>query len=103
MDFELPEELSGLQDVARRFAAEHIAPHAREWDRNAEIPRDLVAKLAELGFLGLFTPTEFGGSGLGDLAVAVITEEIARHCACGSERLGFYRDCRFASTGQEAH
>ena len=80
MDFELSEELSGLQDVARRFAAEHIAPHAREWDRNAEIPRDLVAKLAELGFLGLFTPTEFGGSGLGDLAVAVITEEIARHC-----------------------
>lgn len=80
MDFELSEELSGLQDVARRFAAEHIAPHAREWDRNAEIPRDLVAKLAELGFLGLFTPTEFGGSGLGDLGVAVITEEIARHC-----------------------
>ncbi|MGB2985806.1 MAG: acyl-CoA dehydrogenase family protein [Phycisphaerae bacterium] len=80
MDFELSEDLVALQDVARRFAADNIAPHARQWDREADIPRELVAKLAEVGFLGIFIPTEYGGSGLGDLAAAVIMEEIARHC-----------------------
>lgn len=80
MDFDLPEDLIALQDVARRFAAEHIAPNARQWDREAEIPREVVAKLAEVGFLGVFIPTEFGGAGLGDLAASVIMEEIARHC-----------------------
>jgi len=80
MDFDLSEDLVALQDVARDFADEHIAPHARQWDREADIPREVVRKLAELGFLGVFTPTEYGGSGLGDLAGAVIMEEIARHC-----------------------
>ncbi len=80
MDLELPEDLVALQDVARRFAADNIAPHARQWDREADIPRELVAKLAEVGFLGIFIPTEYGGAGLGDLAAAVIMEEIARHC-----------------------
>lgn len=80
MDFELSEDLLALQDVARRFAADNIAPNARQWDREADIPRELVAKLAEVGFLGIFIPPEYGGSGLGDLAAAVIMEEIARHC-----------------------
>ncbi|RME39791.1 MAG: acyl-CoA dehydrogenase [Planctomycetota bacterium] len=80
MDFELPDDLKTLQEVARRFAEENIAPYARTWDREADIPRDLVAKLAEVGFLGIFTPTEYGGAGLGDLGAAVIMEEIARHC-----------------------
>jgi alkylation response protein AidB-like acyl-CoA dehydrogenase len=80
MDFDLPEDLVALQDVARRFAAEHIAPHAREWDRQADIPREVVARLAELGFLGIFIPPEYGGVGLDDLGATVIIEEIARHC-----------------------
>jgi len=80
MDFELSEDLAALQDVARRFAAEHIKPHARQWDREADIPRTVVARLAEVGFLGIFTPTEYGGAGLGDLAASVVMEEIARHC-----------------------
>ncbi len=80
MDWELSEDMLALQDVAGRFAAEHIAPHARQWDRDADIPREVVAKLAELGFLGLFVPTEYGGSGLGDQGAAVVIEEIARHC-----------------------
>jgi alkylation response protein AidB-like acyl-CoA dehydrogenase len=80
MDFDLPDDLIALQDMARKFAAEHIAPHARQWDREADIPRDTVAKLAELGFLGVFTPPEYGGVGLGDLGASVLMEEIARHC-----------------------
>lgn len=80
MDFELPEDLVALQDMARRWATEHIAPNARQWDRDADIPRPLVAKLAELGFLGIFIPTEYDGCGFGDLAATVIMEEIARRC-----------------------
>ena len=80
MDFEISEELVALQDVTRRFAAETLAPGARQWDREADIPRSVVAQLAELGLLGVFIPTEYGGSGLGDLAATVIMEEIARHC-----------------------
>ena len=80
MDFELSDDLRALEDMARRFAVDHIAPHARQWDREADIPRDLVAKLAELGFLGIFIPTEYGGVGLGDLGASVIMEEVARHC-----------------------
>lgn len=80
MDFELSDDLAALQDVARDFAAEHIAPHARKWDREADISREVVTKLAELGFLGIFAPTEYGGAGLGDLAASVIMEEVARHC-----------------------
>ena len=80
MNFELPDDLVALQDMAKRFAAEHIAPNARQWDREADIPREVVAKLAGLGFLGVFTPTEYGGVGLGDLGASVLMEEIARHC-----------------------
>lgn len=80
MDFDLPEDLVVFQDLARRFAAETIAPDARKWDREADIPREVVAKLAEAGFLGIFIPSEYGGTGLGDLGAAVLMEEIARHC-----------------------
>ena len=80
MDFELSDDLVALQDMARRFAADNIAPHARQWDREADIPREVVAKLAEAGFLGIFLPTEHGGADLGDLAATVIMEEIALHC-----------------------
>ncbi len=80
MNWELSDDFLALQDMARRFAAETIAPHARRWDREADIPREVVRKLAEAGFLGIFVPTEFGGAGLGDLGASVIIEEIARHC-----------------------
>ncbi|HNQ24501.1 MAG TPA: acyl-CoA dehydrogenase family protein [Phycisphaerae bacterium] len=79
MDFELSDDLRALQDVARRFGADHLAKNARQWDREAELPRDIVAQLGELGFLGLFIPTEYGGSGFGDLEATVIMEEIARY------------------------
>lgn len=80
MNYELPEDLVALQDVARRFAQEHIAPNARQWDREANIPRETVKKLAELGFLGILVPAEYGGVCIGDLGATVIMEEIARHC-----------------------
>ncbi len=80
MDFELSDDLVALQDVVRRFASEQIAPNARQWDREANLPREMIAKLAELGLMGIFIPEEYGGSAFGDTEATIIMEEVARHC-----------------------
>jgi alkylation response protein AidB-like acyl-CoA dehydrogenase len=80
MDYELPDELKLLRETARRFAANEIAPHARQWDREGALPDAVLARLAELGFLGVFIPHEYGGAEVGYLGMTVVIEEIARHC-----------------------
>lgn len=78
MEFDLPEDIVALRDVIRKFAAEVIRPHARDWDRDQSVPDELIAQLAELGLLGILTPEKYGGAGLSYLANAVIIEELAR-------------------------
>jgi glutaryl-CoA dehydrogenase (non-decarboxylating) len=78
MDFELPEELAEVQNLARNFAEKEIAPDAATDDRNHIFRRDLVGKMGALGFFGCLVPERYGGNGLGFLAHAVISEEIAR-------------------------
>ncbi|MCP4590832.1 MAG: acyl-CoA dehydrogenase [bacterium] len=80
MDYELPEDVVMLRDMARKFAADKIGPNAREWDRTGEIPGEIIKELGELGFLGMRVPPEYGGAGLGYLAVSAIIEELACHC-----------------------
>jgi alkylation response protein AidB-like acyl-CoA dehydrogenase len=82
MEFALPEEIAALRDVVRKFAAERIRPHARQWDREQSLPDEVVAELGQLGLMGLLTPEEYGGSKHpehGYLMNAVVMEEIARH------------------------
>ena len=78
MDFELPEELAEVQKLARDFAEKEIAPAAAKDDREHVFRKDLVGKMGELGFYGCLIPEEYGGNGLGFLAHALISEEIAR-------------------------
>ena len=78
MDFELPEELIAFRDVTREFAAEKIAPHAREWDAKKWIPEEVVAEAGRIGLLGVTTPEQYGGTGQTALAMTVVLEEIAR-------------------------
>lgn len=78
MNFELPEELAEVQKLARDFAEKEIAPSAAEDDRAHRFRRDLNSKMGELGFYGCLIPEEYGGNGLGFLAHALISEEIAR-------------------------
>ena len=80
MDFELSDDMTALRDMARRFAADEIGPHARQWDSEGEIPREVVKKLGELGFLGVLVPADLGGAELGYLGNAIVMEEIARQC-----------------------
>jgi glutaryl-CoA dehydrogenase (non-decarboxylating) len=78
MDFELSDELIAVRDLARDFAEKEIAPGAAEDDRQKRFRKDLALKMGALGFYGAVIPERYGGSGLGFLAVSLITEEIAR-------------------------
>jgi glutaryl-CoA dehydrogenase (non-decarboxylating) len=78
MDFELSEELIAVRDLAREFAEKEIAPTAAKDDREKNFRADLVKKMGELGFYGTMIPENYGGNGLGFLAMVLITEEIAR-------------------------
>src|SRR5512143_3104652 len=78
MEFELSEELIAVRDLAREFAEKEIAPTAAQDDKEHNIRLDLMKKMGELGFYGAVIPEAYGGSGLGFLAMVLITEEIAR-------------------------
>jgi glutaryl-CoA dehydrogenase (non-decarboxylating) len=78
MDFNLSDELIAVRDLARDFAAREIAPTAAEDDRQQRFRKDLAVKMGELGFYGCVIPEAYGGNDLGFLALALITEEIAR-------------------------
>jgi glutaryl-CoA dehydrogenase (non-decarboxylating) len=78
MDFELPEELAEVQKVARNFSEKEIAPSAAKDDKEHIFRKDLVTKMGSLGFFGCLISEEYGGNGLGFIAHALISEEIAR-------------------------
>jgi alkylation response protein AidB-like acyl-CoA dehydrogenase len=78
MDFELGEEQRLLRKTVRELAAAELAPHSREWDERQAFPREVFAKLGELGLMGVVLPTEYGGAGLGALDYALVMEELAR-------------------------
>ncbi|HXF74958.1 MAG TPA: glutaryl-CoA dehydrogenase Acd [Methylomirabilota bacterium] len=78
MEFELPEELAEVQKLARDFSEKEIAPSAAQDDREHRFRKDLTRKMGDLGFYGCLIPEEYGGNGLGFLAHALISEEIAR-------------------------
>jgi alkylation response protein AidB-like acyl-CoA dehydrogenase len=73
----LTEEQRGIQQLARDFAHEEIAPHTDAWDRDAIFDRGTIARLGELGFLGMLIPDELGGLGLDTCTYLVALEEIA--------------------------
>ncbi|HEY7894136.1 MAG TPA: acyl-CoA dehydrogenase family protein [Gemmatimonadaceae bacterium] len=73
----LTEEQRGIQQLARDFAREEIAPHSDAWDRDAIFDRGTIARLGELGFLGMLIPEDLGGLGLDTCTYLVALEEIA--------------------------
>ena len=78
VDFELSAEQREIQALAREFAAAEIEPHAADWDRNHTFPREVFAKLAELGLMGTCVPEEYGGAGSDFLSYIVVLEELSR-------------------------
>ncbi|QJR14963.1 acyl-CoA dehydrogenase family protein [Usitatibacter palustris] len=70
-----------VRDMARDFAQGELAPHAAKWDQDGWIPDEVVAKMGELGLLGMIVPEEWGGSYTDYLSYALAMEEIAAGCA----------------------
>ncbi|KAG0754345.1 hypothetical protein G6F22_021046 [Rhizopus arrhizus] len=73
----LTEEQQSIQEMARRFAAERLAPNAERWDRDHEYPADAIQEMAQLGFFGMLVPEEWDGNASGYVSYAVALEEIA--------------------------
>ena len=80
IDFSLTEEQQALQELARKFAREEMAPKAAHHDETGEFPREIATKAWELGLMNTHVPPEYGGMGLGTLDGCIITEELAWGC-----------------------
>ncbi|MGB2874579.1 MAG: acyl-CoA dehydrogenase family protein [Gaiellaceae bacterium] len=78
MDFSLSPDQREIQSLAREFAQSEIEPNAGAWDREHGFPRELLAKLAELGLLGVCIPEEYGGAGADFLSYVLVLEELSR-------------------------
>lgn len=81
LQFSQGETMALLRESIREFAEREIAPFAAEIDHKNSFPRELWPKLGQLGVLGITVPPEFGGSGLGYLAHALVMAEISRASA----------------------
>jgi acyl-CoA dehydrogenase len=81
MDFSLTDEQLLLQQTARRFASEEIAPVAAAYDQSGEFPRAIIQKAWELGLASTAIPTEHGGVELSLVDTCLVTEEIAWGCS----------------------
>ncbi len=78
MNFDLTDEQKAIQSLCRDFARDEVAPQAERNDAEERFPYDLVAKMAELGLMGLPFPEEYGGSGADTVSYALAVMEIAR-------------------------
>src|SRR4030067_3566341 len=78
MDFDLTEDQRLIQETARRFAAEQIAPTLEEEERKHEFRADRVATMGGLGFFSCAVPEELGGSGMGFMESVLMAEQIGK-------------------------
>lgn len=81
MDFRLSEDEGAVQGAAREFSDSVLKPIAGKIDHDHRIPDAVYKQLAELGFLGIMIPKEFGGSGMSNVMASLILMELARACA----------------------
>ena len=77
MDFNLTEDQRAIEEAARSFAAEELAPHSARWDEEKHFPVDVLRKAAGLGFAGLYVREDVGGSALGRLDASIVFEQLS--------------------------
>jgi alkylation response protein AidB-like acyl-CoA dehydrogenase len=82
--FSLTEDQLAIQDMARKFTADRITPHAAQWDADHHYPIDVWKAAGELGFGAIYVSEESGGIGLGRLEAALIMEAMAYGCPATS-------------------
>ncbi len=77
MDFNLTDDQRAIEDAARVFAAEEMAPHSARWDEERHFPVDVLRKAAGLGFAGLYVAEDVGGSALSRLDASIVFEQLS--------------------------
>ncbi|MCA0274360.1 MAG: acyl-CoA dehydrogenase family protein [Proteobacteria bacterium] len=107
MDFALSEEQDAIFDMAKGFGEEHVAPFARDWERQGTIPKALWPKVAGLGLGGIFVSEDHGGSGLTRLDATLVFEALAMSCPAVGSFLSIHNMCggmidRFGSAEAKA-
>jgi len=93
MDFALSEEQHAVFDMAHAFGRKHIAPFARDWERQGTIPKALWPKVAELGLGGIYVDEAYGGSGLTRLDATLVFEALAMSCPAVGSFLSIHNMC----------
>ncbi len=78
--FELNEDQLAIQDMARAFASDRVAPHALQWDRDKQFPVDVLQETGPLGMGGIYVREDVGGSALKRLDAMLIFEALATAC-----------------------
>ncbi len=81
MQFSLSDEHKMVQDMARKFVDKELKPIAAQLDKDHRHSDAIIAQMAEMGFMGVAAPCEYGGAGMDYLAYALILIEISRGCA----------------------
>ena len=77
-NFQLSPEHKMIRQAARDFAQNEIVPIAPEFDESGEFPSETIAKMGEIGFMGIEIPEEYGGAGMDTLAYVLALVEICK-------------------------
>lgn len=80
MDFSFSEREEMLRKSVREFSENEITPKTEAMEKTGEFPKELLGPMAQMGILGVITPTEYGGVGLGYVARTIVLEEMGRIC-----------------------
>ena len=80
MDFKLSEREELLRKTVREFAEREITPRMDAMEETGEFPTELLRKMGDIGILGVITPPQYGGNGMGNLARVIVLEELGRVC-----------------------
>ena len=91
--FELNDDQRAIQEMARSFAAERVAPNALEWDRNRHFPDDVIRETGPLGFGGIYVGDDVGGSALGRLDAVLIFEALSAACPAFASFISIHNMC----------
>src|ERR1043165_8481166 len=76
-DLELSEDERAIQDAARSFSRDKLAPHSARWDEEHHFPVDVMREAAALGFAGLYVKEDVGGSALTRLDASLVFEQLS--------------------------
>ena len=96
MDFAFTEREQLLRKSIREFAEKEFPPRMEAMEETGEFPVDLMKPMGDMGILGVITPPEYGGTGMGDLARIIILEECGRVCPAIPMALQVHHMCTYA-------